>query len=239
LISWVIPAYNEENRIVKTIVGVTKELQGLDYEIIVSDDGSSDGTVDLLKGIGLDHLVVVENEHRGPGNALRQGLLRSKGEVVVLSLADIVVPRVDIETYLTMVKYYDFLQLSKNLPSSKVENRSFKREVYSRIFHFFERRLLSLPYGDTGAVKIIKGEIARELGAAAKEDSFMYNVELIYLAQTSGKIRVKETYWDVDLEGKYAVHGSRVASLEGWRLLMELFRFSRRQKKPKPTEAMG
>jgi dolichyl-phosphate beta-glucosyltransferase len=227
----VIPAYNEESRIVKALVGVIKELQGLDYEIIVSDDGSTDQTVNLIQDVSLDRVVVLRNEHKGPGNAIRRGILHSRGSVVVLSMADIVISRVDIETYLTMLRHYDFLQLSKNLPSSRVEHRSFKRELYSRVFHYLERNLLSLPYRDTGGPKIMRAEIAKELASQALENGFMFNVEMVYIAHNSGKFKLKETYWDVDLEGKYGVRGSRVTTRQGWKLLVNLIRFSREKRR--------
>lgn len=92
-VSIVIPAYNEEKRIAPTLRGVDAFLrdQGIRYEILVVDDGSSDGTVSLVESMMSDMpaLRYLESEsNRGKGHAVRIGMLEAIGEVRLMCDAD-------------------------------------------------------------------------------------------------------------------------------------------------------
>ena len=76
-LSIIIPAYNEEGRIGKTIFAINEYLQkqSYSYEIIVSDDGSKDNTVQLVKNLGekVENLRVIDNKkNHGKGYVVRQ-----------------------------------------------------------------------------------------------------------------------------------------------------------------------
>jgi glycosyltransferase involved in cell wall biosynthesis len=86
-ITVVIPAYNEAN----TIAQVLARLRELPFatQIIVVDDGSSDGTADLLRSIEGDVQVLRHEQNRGKGAALRTGFAHARGKVVVIQDADL------------------------------------------------------------------------------------------------------------------------------------------------------
>lgn len=88
LLSIVIPAYNEAN----FISDVIRRVQETPYEkeIIIVDDGSVDGTRDILKGLKEPNITVVLQEvNQGKGAALRAGFERAKGDVVIIQDADL------------------------------------------------------------------------------------------------------------------------------------------------------
>lgn len=92
-LSVVIPAYNEENRIGKTLLSVDKYLseQDWEYEILVVSDGSTDKTVDLVEKYKqlIKNLEVIDNlENRGKGAVVRQGMLEARGEYRLFMDAD-------------------------------------------------------------------------------------------------------------------------------------------------------
>ena len=95
--SIVIPAYNEGARLGATlekVLGYVRE-QGWNAEVIVVNDGSRDNTADLVRGFAAKDPVLrlVENPgNRGKGYAVRNGILNSRGEVVVFSDADLSSP---------------------------------------------------------------------------------------------------------------------------------------------------
>ncbi|WP_026487572.1 glycosyltransferase family 2 protein [Caldanaerobius polysaccharolyticus] len=83
-VSVLIPAYNEEKRIADTIKGVKS---AIDCELIVINDGSSDGTSDVAKNEGVKVVDMVYN--RGKGKALEEGIKHARGDVIVLLDADL------------------------------------------------------------------------------------------------------------------------------------------------------
>ncbi len=92
-LSVVIPAYNEENRIPDTLRAIDKYLRGVsyNYEIIVVSDGSKDRTGDLVREMKSEiaNLKLIDNEeNRGKGYVVRQGLSEAKGKIRLFTDAD-------------------------------------------------------------------------------------------------------------------------------------------------------
>src|SRR5262249_55753051 len=90
-VSVILPAYNERDnlaQLVPEIAGVLRG-QGLSYEILVVDDGSTDGTSDLMRGLVSDEVVGIRlRRNAGKSAALAAGLARVRGRFVVLMDAD-------------------------------------------------------------------------------------------------------------------------------------------------------
>jgi len=84
--SVVIPAFNEEKGIVPTLRELRETLSGLDYEILVVDDGSHDRTAELARGEGAT--VYQQPLNRGYGASLKAGIRRAKHDVIVITDAD-------------------------------------------------------------------------------------------------------------------------------------------------------
>jgi len=89
-LSVVIPAYNERPTIAEIIRRVQAVEIGLDKEIILVDDGSTDGTRELLQGLASPGLKVILHErNRGKGRALRTGFAEADGEIVLVQDANL------------------------------------------------------------------------------------------------------------------------------------------------------
>lgn len=88
-VSVVVPVYNEVDTIA-TIIAQIRAVEGLDLELIVVDDGSTDGTRDILEGLGeqIDQLIV-HPENQGKGAALRTGFQRATGGIALVQDADL------------------------------------------------------------------------------------------------------------------------------------------------------
>jgi len=92
MISWIFPVFNEEETIERT-VSETIKVVGENIEIIVSDDGSTDSTVHVSKNIPF--VKIIENKHHGRGAAILSALRHVKGDIIVLSSADIIISEKD------------------------------------------------------------------------------------------------------------------------------------------------
>jgi dolichyl-phosphate beta-glucosyltransferase len=97
VISVVVPAFNERQRIPATLERLRAYLDdsGEEYEVIVADDGSSDATVDYVQGITQTwpQLTIVALErNQGKGAAVRAGMLRARGETRLFTDADLSTP---------------------------------------------------------------------------------------------------------------------------------------------------
>ena len=89
--SVVVPAYNEEWRILPTIGAIATQMctLGQSWELIIADDGSTDTTVELVSELGLVNLnLLIAEQNGGKGSAVRRGMLRARGDIVLFADAD-------------------------------------------------------------------------------------------------------------------------------------------------------
>ncbi|MCI3227075.1 glycosyltransferase, partial [Streptomyces sp. NP-1717] len=102
----VVPAYNEERRLRPTLDAICAHLRADperwgDWELIVVDDGSTDGTAAIAARAAADEPrihVLTSDENRGKGYALRQGVLASYGRRVLVTDADLATPIEELDT---------------------------------------------------------------------------------------------------------------------------------------------
>lgn len=89
-ISIIIPVYNEKGTIPKVLKGVAEsDTLGLEKEVILVDDGSTDGTRDLLGGLGAKYTVLCHQKNQGKGAALKTGFKQASGDIILIQDADL------------------------------------------------------------------------------------------------------------------------------------------------------
>jgi dolichyl-phosphate beta-glucosyltransferase len=190
-LSVVIPAYNEEKRIVRTLERIWHYLQVQTYpfEVIVVDDGSTDQTVpvvlDLLKDIERG-LLLQNGRNRGKGYSVRNGVLASRGQFVLFSDADLSTPIEEVSKLLpALQEEYHIAIGSRGLKSSDVRvHQPWYREYMGKIFNGIIRILLLSHFHDTQCgFKCFRGDVARELFALQTLDHYSFDVEVLLLAQ--------------------------------------------------------
>jgi dolichyl-phosphate beta-glucosyltransferase len=193
-LSVVIPAFNEEARIGATLERVERWLreEGWTFELVVVDDGSTDRTGEVVREFGRSHggvELVRLPRNRGKGCAVREGFARTRGELVLLSDADLSTPIEELAVFAEAFR--DGVELaiaSRALPDSRLEVRqAWYRETMGRTFNVFVRWVTGIPFRDTQCgFKLLGGEDARALAAQMREDGFSFDVELILLARRRG-----------------------------------------------------
>jgi dolichyl-phosphate beta-glucosyltransferase len=195
MISIVVAAYNEEKRIRKSLLRVKEYLTGqdMDYEIIVVDDGSTDRTSKVLKESNSDipHLKIISyKENKGKGYALRKGVLASKGEIVLLTDADLSTPIEELSRLLPLIydNECDIAIGSRALALSEIiKKQPWWRQSMGKLFNKIVKILVLDDFSDTQCgFKIFSGDVARDLFREARIDRFAYDVEILALAKKKG-----------------------------------------------------
>jgi len=192
MISIIIAAYNEEQRIGKSLLKIKDYLnaQNLAYEIIVVDDGSTDSTRQVAKGYkaNIANLKIVSYPtNKGKGYALRQGVFASIGEAVLLTDADLSTPIEELSHMLPLISSseYDVVIGSRALkPETIIKKQPLWRQGMGKIFNKIVRFLVLEGFQDTQCgFKLFSGKVVRSLFKDACIDRFAYDVEILAMAR--------------------------------------------------------
>ncbi len=195
MISIVIPAYNEEERIGESLSEVCVYMNGsnMAYEVIVVDDGSADRTSQVVECIAKDHREVklVRYEvNRGKGYALRTGVLATKGDFVLVMDADLSTPMNELWKLMPYLADdgFDIAIGSRALAMSDiVRKQPWWRRGMGKTFNKVVKALVVADFEDTQCgFKLFPGNVARSLFGEAKIDRFAYDVEILARARQKG-----------------------------------------------------
>jgi dolichyl-phosphate beta-glucosyltransferase len=193
-LSVVIPAYNEEARLPKTLFRVASYLRsrGIHAEILVVDDGSTDGTAAAAEQfLGSTMGRVLRNgTNRGKGFSVRRGVLEARGERVLMTDADLSTPIEELET-LERALDLDHAAVamgSRNLHGSRIEvSQGPLRRLMGRVFNGLIRSLAGLPFRDTQCgFKLMDRSRTLPLFRLMVVDRFAFDVELAFLCRRQG-----------------------------------------------------
>lgn len=199
LLSLVIPAYNEGERLARSLMVVHEYLSnsGIAYEVIVVSDGSTDGTAALAERLSgeLPQLRVVEHRvNRGKGYAVRTGVLAARGHYVMFTDADLSIP-IDITADFVdaLRNGYDIAIASRWHPAStSVAPPPLPRRIMGSVFRWFVRRLVTSDVRDTQCgCKAYRANVARNLFSTQRIERFSFDAEVMFLAARAG-YRIKE-----------------------------------------------
>src|SRR5208283_2258592 len=144
-LSFVIPAYNEEDFIEDTLGTIDAVIKGKDlpYEIVVVDDGSRDETLaKVRKYAGRNgHVKVLSySENVGKGYAVKTGFMQTSGNIVIFADGDMEIDLRTISKYLDALKYGDIVIASKQHRDSQVDV-PVSRRIFSKVFNGMVRFL--------------------------------------------------------------------------------------------------
>ncbi|MBI3932610.1 MAG: glycosyltransferase family 2 protein [Acidobacteria bacterium] len=227
-LSVVIPAYNEAGRLPGSLARILGYLEGRGHphEVIVVDDGSTDGTAERAREAGGPRVAVVSNEgNRGKGYSVRRGMLLARGERRLMTDADLSTPIEEIEPLMAkMDEGYDVVVASRAVAGARIEvHQPWYRENMGRVFNLCVRALLLPGLKDTQCgFKLFTARAAEEAFGAARLDGFSFDVEVLFLALRRGR-RVAEVpvTWRNDA-------ATRVGTLRGFLAFVDLLRIRAR-----------
>lgn len=196
-LSIVIPAYNEEARIGRLFSDLAAFCQGFQgrLEIVLSDDGSTDRTVAAAQsyaselGLGAPLTVIQAPANRGKGHAVSQGVLKSRGRLVLFCDADGATPLKEFYKLKAQIDAgYHVAVGSRDLPGANlVVPQPFHRRALGASMRFIVSRFLVRGIHDTQCgFKLFDEVAARTIFSRVTIDGFSFDVEVLFLAQKLG-----------------------------------------------------
>ncbi len=198
-LSVIIPAYNEALRVTPHLQAVLAYLRSNypAFELILVDDGSADETSAVISAAFAGEpraRLISYRPNRGKGYAVRTGMLASRGDQVVFLDADLSTPIDEIPRALAALENADVVIGSRALPESDIRVRPpLYRRLASAIFDIVKHVMVGLwKISDSQCgFKAFRGAVGRALFAQGKVDRFMFDVEILYLAERAG-LRLRE-----------------------------------------------
>lgn len=195
-LSIVIPAYNEENRIGKTLPHVIeyikklKKKRAMDIQLIVVNDGSKDETYSVLRDFANDIEIVSYTPNHGKGYALREGIKYSNGDIIYIADADFSTPVEYVEKFLDNMNGFDCVIGSRAVEGGDVKV-SFIRKLFGNMSNLLIRLVLGLKFKDTQCGFKMFNLDAKKYFLECRNDRFGYDFEFLYLLKKH-KLSVKE-----------------------------------------------
>lgn len=189
-LSIIIPVYNEEKRI-KNSLNIIKEYldgQGFDYEIIISNDGSVDGTVDEIKNSGVRVVLLDNKKNRGKGFAVKSGMLKARGEFVIFLDADLATPIAELPKLLKPLEggVFDIAVGSRVIGKRDVE-RSWVRSVVGLSFRKLKSLIVGIEIFDSQCgFKGFKREVVAPIFERQTINGWSFDVEILLIASKLG-----------------------------------------------------
>jgi dolichyl-phosphate beta-glucosyltransferase len=236
----VLPAYNEEARLGSALDELFGYLHrrgdharegrpGADelphvIDVLVVDDGSTDGTADLVRARpehATGELELLAVPHGGKGAAVRAGMLHAKGDLVIFADADMATPPDEIVPLVAALDTADAAYGSRIQPdgSDMRASQPAWRRALGKAFHLLASVWVVGPVQDTQCgFKGFRREVARDVFARQKITSIVFDVEVIFLARKRGYDHAVVPIRWADRRGSRMHPGLRLAIRVAWDL---------------------
>ncbi|HKA28922.1 MAG TPA: dolichyl-phosphate beta-glucosyltransferase [Candidatus Binatia bacterium] len=222
--SIVVPAYNEVRRLPPSLERILEyaEARGCDFEVLVVDDGSTDGTAEaaaaVLARLGERGRVLRNPENLGKGASVRRGMLAARGARVLFSDADLSAPIEELEKLERALDEGAGVAIgSRAMDRALIEERQpWYRDLMGRLFNLLVQVFAVRGIRDTQCgFKLFSAEVIAPIFGRTRVDRFGFDVEVLALAQQLG-IPVAEVpvRWRDSL-------GSRVTLWQGARAFVD------------------
>ena len=216
-LSVIIPSYNEMKNIQRGVMDDVVEYlskQKYAWELIFSDDGSTDGTIKYLEKFVSTHekkfpgqIILLKNVHAGKGPTVQTAMLAAKGHWRLFTDFDQSTPVKEVEELLPYTKNFEVIIGSREIAGAKRNREPLLRHVMGKTFNVFVRVLAVPGIFDTQCgFKLFSGEATERIFSklyvygrhTVRKDAFTgaFDVEALFLARKMGyKIKELPIFW--------------------------------------------
>lgn len=235
-LSVVIPVYNEEKTIIDTFEAVKKaDSMGMDKEIIIIDDGSSDDTAKVLKEIEKKEKnskkhslkIILSPKNEGKGAAMKKGFIATTGDVVIVQDADL---EYDPAEFPIMLEPFIKNKADVVYGSRFISNRP------HRVLYFWHYQVnlfltflsnmftnLNLTDMETG-YKAFQGKLIREIAPHLESQRFGFEPEITARISKVRGIKIYEV--GISYTGRTYAEGKKIGWKDGVKALWEIFKYN-------------
>jgi glycosyltransferase involved in cell wall biosynthesis len=163
-LSIIIAVYNEEDNVIPQVKAINAALVGMDYEIIIVDDGSVDSTVLKAKSLDDENLKILElRKNYGQSSALAAGFEHAEGDYIVTMDGDLQNDPTDIPNMLRIATEENY-DLVTGIRANR-QDKMFLRKIPSIIANTIISKVTGIKITDNGcALKVFKSDIAKSIG---------------------------------------------------------------------------
>ena len=192
LLSIIIPAHNEENRLPQSLEVILEFIHAQPYqsEIIVVENGSSDRTAQISQSYADRHpeIQALQEPIAGKGLAVRRGMLAAKGDFRFICDADLSMPIEEVNLFLPPHAHpFDVAIASREIPGAVRYDEPYYRHLIGRAFNLLVR-VVTLPgLQDTQCgFKCFRADAAEELFPLQTIAGWTFDVEILFIARKRG-----------------------------------------------------
>lgn len=182
-ISIVVPTYNESGNIEDLLQAVSQTLEGYDYEIIIVDDNSPDGTARIVQELAMEDdriKLLVRSGKLGLGSAILDGFKMVKGNYFLMIDADLSHRPEDIKRLIDNRKGADILIGSRYMKGGKIAGWSMKRKIISRVATRLVKLFFNLSVKDPiSGFALYRKEIFNRLDGRLKPIGYKLLLEIL------------------------------------------------------------
>jgi glycosyltransferase involved in cell wall biosynthesis len=192
LLSIIIPAYNEANRLPSTLEQVFAFIEQQNYqsEVIVVENGSIDNTFEVAQNFARNNIKcrAIHLEERGKGLAVREGILQATGQYRFMCDADLSMPIAEVNRFLPpALDNFDIAIASREAPGSVRYNEPGYRHWGGRGTNLLIRLFALHGLHDTQCgFKMFRAEIAEDIFRFQTITNWSFDIELLYIARLRG-----------------------------------------------------
>ncbi|MBI5003694.1 glycosyltransferase [Candidatus Kaiserbacteria bacterium] len=228
-----IPTYNEADIIAESICTIEKTLQStsLEWRIILADNGSTDGTIDIVEALLLPQTHILAVPQRGKGAAIVAVTQMSNAEIFGFIDADLSVDPQEIEVFVRHIEHGDAdIVVGSRLINTRLVQRNFLRTFSSRLFNILRRVILGIRVADSQCGFKMMNARGRKILTQCTETGWFMDIEFLYRAELTGLV-IQEipVHWE---EHRFAGHKSKLRIVsDGWEAVLAMTRIRRSARK--------
>ncbi len=189
-VSIVLPAYNEARNIERAVKAVTETMDrtNYDYEVIIAEDGSTDGTDKIARKLADGKRVIHlhSDERLGRGKALNRAFSQARGKVVAFLDVDLSTDMAHLSELIDAAFKHGIAVGSRLKKESKTE-RPIKRDLPSRVYNFLVRLLLKSKVSDHQCgFKAFRKDVIMKIIPLVRDNHWFWDTEVLVIAQRMG-----------------------------------------------------